>query len=199
MGEKIRLPEVKYDTGYDVNRALHERRSVREYKNEALALKELAHLLWAAQGVTSLGGFRTAPSAGALYPLETYAVVGDVVTLEPGIYRYDPQSQTLTQTAEGDKRRELAAACLGQTWMAPAPVMIAFSAVYERTTERYGERGTRYVHMEVGHAGQNVAIEAVALGLGSVIVAAFDDEKVKEVLDLPEEEHPLYLIPVGHK
>lgn len=195
----IRLPAPVYESKTDLNKALQERRSVREYRNEPLLLAHISQLLWAAQGVTSLGGYRAAPSAGALYPLEVYVVAGNVTGLPAGIYKYSPPQHTLSKTADGDKRAALARAALGQDWAAGAPAIIAISAVYERTTGKYGERGTRYVHMEVGHVGENIALEAVSLGLGTCMVAAFSDGDVKRVLGLPAEEHPLYLIPVGKK
>ena len=195
----IKLPGPSYEAKFDLNKALQERRSVREYRDERLTLAQVAQLLWAAQGVTSLGGFRTAPSGGALYPLELYLVVGNVDGLAAGLYKYNPLQHTLTLTAEGDRRTELAAASLGQSWMSGAPAMVAIAAVYERTASRYGERGSRYIHMEVGHAAQNIALEAVAMGLGAVDVAAFSDLDVKKVLSLPAGEQPLCIVPVGRK
>ena len=195
----INLPVPEYDAKYDLNKAMQHRRSVREFKEDPLTLVEVGQLLWAAQGVTTLGGFRTAPSAGALYPIESYLVVGQVQDLNPGIYRYDFRKHILTHMVDGDRRNELAAAALDQTWMAVAPAILAFAAVYERTTERYGERGVRYIHMEIGHAAENVSLEAVALNLGTVVVAAFSDMDVKKALGLPAAEHPLCLMPVGRK
>jgi len=199
MSNRIQLPSPAYKSECDVNRALHGRRASREYTEGGISLAEVAQLLWSAQGVTTLGGFRTAPSAGGLYPLETYVVVGVVDDLAPGVYRYVANNHTLKPTVSGDKREALAAACLGQNWLASAPVILVFSAVYERTTSKYGDRGKRYVHMEVGHAGQNVSLSAVAMGLGAVVVAAFDDDEVKGVLELPAEENPLYVMPIGRK
>ena len=195
----IKLPSPSYEAKYDLNRALQERRSVREYRDVPLSLAQVAQLLWAAQGVTSLGGFRTAPSGGALYPLEIYLVAGNVDGLAVGLYKYDPLHHTLALTAEGDRRSELAAASLGQTWMGSAPALVAIAAVYERTASRYGERGSRYIHMEVGHVAQNIALEAVAMGLGAVDVAAFSDLEVKKVLSLSSGEQPLCIVPVGKK
>lgn len=195
----INLPVPEYDAKYDLNKAMQHRRSVREFKEDPLTLVEVGQLLWAAQGVTTLGGFRTAPSAGALYPIESYLVVGQVQDLNPGIYRYDFRKHILTHMVDGDRRNELAVAALDQTWMAVAPAMLALAAVYERTTERYGERGVRYIHMEIGHAAENVSLEAVALNLGTVVVAAFSDMDVKKALGLPAAEHPLCLMPVGRK
>ena len=195
----IKLPGPSYDANFDLNKAMQERRSVREFRDEPLTLAQVAQLLWAAQGVTSLGGFRTAPSGGALYPLEIYLVAGRVEGLAAGLYKYNPGRHTLTQTAEGDRRIDLAAASLGQTWMSTAPALLAVAAVYERTASRYGERGSRYIHMEVGHVAQNVALEAVAMGLGAVDVAAFSDLEVKKILGLPSGEEPLCIVPVGRK
>lgn len=195
----VKLPPPDYTVNCDLNRALQERRSVREYADQALTPKELAELLWAAQGITSLGGYRTAPSAGALYPLEVWVAIGHVKGMEPGLYRYDPREHVLKKTKSGDLREALAEASLGQMWMAPAPAMIILTGVPSRTKSRYGDRGMRYVYMEVGHAGQNISLAAVALNLGTVVVAAFEDAAVAKVLDLPAGEVPLYIMPVGHR
>jgi SagB-type dehydrogenase family enzyme len=195
----IKLPSPAYESHFDLNKALQDRRSIRDYSDEPLSLAEVSQLLWASQGVTSLGGFRTSPSAGALYPLEVYVVAGKVEGLEPGIYKYDPHKHQLEKKADGDRRAPLAEASLGQQWMARAPAMIAFAAVYDRTTERYGERGSRYVFMEAGHASENLWLEAVAMKLGTVAVAAFSDADVKKHIGLPKDEQPLYLMPVGRK
>lgn len=194
---EIRLPEPERTGRTPVEAALAARRSVREYAREFLTLGEAAQLLWAAQGITSERGFRTAPSAGARYPLELYTVTGHVEGLTPGIYRYIPHRHALVRTAAGDRRAELSEAALGQSWVRSAPAVFAFSAVYERMTARYRERGIRYVHIEIGHAAQDLCLQAAALGLGTVPVGAFRDDAVKRVLGLPEDEEPLYLIPVG--
>ncbi|RLC70773.1 MAG: nitroreductase [Chloroflexi bacterium] len=194
---EVRLPSPELKGKVSVEEALLKRRSVRDYRDEPLTLEEVSQLLWAAQGITDPRGFRAAPSAGATYPLETYLVVGRVEGLAPGLYHYDPAKHRLVKLNDQDLRVELAAAALGQEWVKEAAVDIVFAAVYERTTQRYGNRGIRYVHMEVGHVGQNVYLEAVALGLGTVVIGAFYDDQVKKVLDLPEDEHPLYIMPVG--
>jgi SagB-type dehydrogenase family enzyme len=175
------------------------RRSVREYASLSLSLEDISQLLWAAQGITSDWGGRTAPSAGALYPLEVYLVVGDVENLEAGVYKYQPQEHALIRAGDSDVRSDLASAALGQSCVARGAVDIVIAAVYERTTGKYGDRGIRYVHMEAGHAAQNIYLEAVALDLGTVTVGAFRDEEVKEVLDMPEGEVPLYIMPVARK
>lgn len=117
--------------------------------------------------------------------------------MSPGIYRYLVARHALELEVEGDVRAALARAALDQDFIAEAPASIVMSAVYERTTRRYGRRGYRYVHMDVGHAGENVHLQAVALGFGTVVVGAFDDEEVKRALRLPEEQHPLYIMPIG--
>jgi len=196
--ENIRLPAPKHDGTISLEQALLKRRSVREYRDEPLTLSEVAQLLWAAQGITHRSrGFRTAPSAGALYPLEVYVVLGNVKGVEPGAYKYRPQQHVLQRVRKGDVRAELSAAALEQTWIGQAPIVIVFSAVYQRTTKKYGDRGIRYVHMEVGHAAQNVCLQAVSLNLGAGVVGAFRDRQVNKILNAPENEQPLYLVPVG--
>lgn len=126
-------------------------------------------------------------------------VVGDVLDLSPGIYKYEPDTHQLVRIIEGERRAELAKAALGQDCVAEGAALVVFTAVYERTTTKYGERGLRYVHIEVGHAAQNLCLQATAMGLGTVTVGAFYDELVAELLGLPENEDPLYIIPVGRK
>lgn len=168
--EIIKLPEPFQDSKTSVEKALSERRSVREYKNEPLELAEISQLLWAAQGITDRRGFRTAPSAGALYPLELYIVAGNVNHLPNGIYKYNPNGHELSRVAEGDKRTELCDAALGQLSVSDAAAIIVFSAVYDRITGKYGNRGIRYTYTEVGHAAQNICLEAVSLNLGTVTI-----------------------------
>lgn len=179
--------------------ALQRRRSVREYSDQALTLAEVAQLLWAAQGAAGGDRLRTAPSAGALYPLELYVVAGNVDHLPAGVYRYLPHEHRLLRIVEGDQRSPLATAALGQSWVRSGAAVLVFTAVYERTTGKYGPRGIQYVHMEVGHAAQNVCLQAVALDLGSVVVGAFRDRQVQQVLQLPEREQPLYIMPLGRR
>lgn len=195
MPPTISLPAPRQVGPVSVEEALAGRRSVRHYQREPLAMSELAQLLWAAQGITAGWGGRTAPSAGATYPLEVFAVVGAVDGLSPGLYQYQPEGHSLLRRKTGDLRAELARAALGQAWVREAPVVLVLAARYERTTQRYGERGIRYVHIEVGHAGQNLYLQAETLGLGTVAVGAFSDEEVKRLLGI--EEDPLYLMPVG--
>ena len=196
-GRVVVLPEPRREGAVAVESALARRRSVREYRDAPLALAGLSQVLWAAQGVTDPEGHRTAPSAGALYPLEVYVVAGTVTGLASGVYRYDPRRHRLVLRGAGDRREALAKAALEQDWVAEASVVLVLGAVVERTARRYGRRGPRYVHMEVGHAAQNVYLQAVALDLGTCMVGAFHDRRLHRVLDLPDEVEPLAVMPVG--
>jgi SagB-type dehydrogenase family enzyme len=197
-GQRIPLPAAASGGEMPVEEALEQRRSIREFSRDGLELEDVSQLLWAAQGVTGRRGYRAAPSAGALYPLEIYVVAGDVAGLSPGVYRYRPDKHDLVLVADGDRRKPLASAALDQGWVRRAPAVLVIAAVYERTMAKYGERGRRYVHMEVGHAAQNVYLQATARGLGTVMVGAFDDDEVRKVLGLPADHEPLGIMPVGH-
>jgi SagB-type dehydrogenase family enzyme len=193
----IDLPQPQLKGVVSLEETLQTRRSVRDYAPISLKLKDISQLLWSAQGVTSEWGGRTAPSAGALYPLEVYLVAGDVDGLESGIYRYIPSGHKITGVKEGDIRRALSVAADNQSWVADAPISIVITAIYEKTTGKYGDRGILYVHIEAGHAAQNVCLQTVALGLGAVPVGAFEDQKVKDVIGISNSETPLYIIPIG--
>lgn len=197
--EKIKLPEPKYGGVMSVEEALMKRRSVRVFKEGPVMLAALSQLLWAAQGMADQRGLRTAPSAGALYPLELYVVAGNVTGLPPGLYKYGRERHELLDVAKGDRRNDLCNAALGQSSIRRAALVLVLSGVYERTTSKYGERGIRYVHMEAGHAAQNVYLQAVSLGLGTVVVGAFQDEEVKRLLKMGDRESPLYIMPVGKR
>ncbi|MBN2035327.1 MAG: SagB/ThcOx family dehydrogenase [Chitinispirillaceae bacterium] len=172
--------------------ALNARRSIRSYDGQALTKQEIGQLLFAAQGVTDKQrGFRAAPSAGATYPLETYCMTPEA------LFTYSPEGHELRKLKQGDHRKALARAALGQSCVEQAPCSIIFTAIMERTTGRYGQRGVMYAHMEAGHAAQNIHLQAVALGLGSVPVGAFEDSSVMEVLGCGKNEVPLYIIAVG--
>ncbi len=195
--DTVKLPEPSLEGEMSVEEAIKNRRSRRKYRNEALTLKELSQLLWAAQGIT--GGteyYRAAPSAGATNPLEIYIVAGNVEGLADGVYHYNPKDNTLELKIEGDLRESLYNYALRQDCVRDAPIDLIFTAVYERTTSRYGDRGVMYVHMEVGHAAQNVYLQAESLNLGTVVVGAFNNNGIKELLNLSKEE-PLYIMPVG--
>lgn len=194
----LSLPRIEPVPGLSLEQLLARRRSIRAYTAQPLTLAQVAGLLWAAEGITAPPHMRTAPSAGALYPLQLFLVAGDVSGLAPGIYRHLPDQCAIDLLAEGDHRRDLAAAAPGQSWLAEAPLTLVFTARYARTTWKYHQRGIRYVHIEVGHAAQNALLMAVALNLGAAVVGAFNDERVAGVVGLNEESTPLYLLPVGH-
>lgn len=197
--EQIKLPKPELTGKQSVELLLQQRRSVRSYKKSALNLTEVGQLLWSAQGVSGAQGLRTAPSAGALYPLKLFVVVGDVNELSSGIYQYNPEEHSLLKTANGDLRKSLQKAALNQSCIVDAAIIFVFTANYQRTTWKYGDRGVRYVHMEVGHAGQNLFLQAEAMHLGTVVVGAFDDDEVREVLNLDSDLQPLSLMPVGRR
>lgn len=197
--ERIKLPEPKYIGVMSVEEALMKRRSVRVFKEGPVMLAELSQLMWAAQGMTDSRGLRTAPSAGALYPLELYVVAGNVTGLPPGIYKYGREWHELLSLAKGDRRNDLCNAALGQSSIRRAAFVLVLSGVYERTTAKYGERGIRYVHMEAGHAAQNVYLQVVPLQLGTVVIGAFQDGEVKKIFKMTDREMPLYIMPVGRR
>jgi SagB-type dehydrogenase family enzyme len=193
MSKEIRLSKPNEKGSISIEETLHQRRSVRDYKKSSLSLEEVSQLLWAGTGKNLHR--RTAPSAGATYPLEVYLVVGEVEGLEPGVYRYSIPKHSLEKTGEQDVRKPLCRAALEQRMIERAPVSLVIAADYHRTTGHYGQRGIRYVHIEVGHMGQNISLQAVALNMGTVMIGAFDDRQVKEILKI--EQEPLYIIPAG--
>ena len=199
------LPPPNTDGELSVESALENRRSQRDFRDKALSVDQLSQLLWAAYGITSprpdtpglRGGLRTAPSAGALYPLEVYAIVGNVDGIEPGAYKYISEEHKIVMAASGDVRDSLADAAFSQSMVSEAPAAIFYSAIFSRTTERYGERGRHFVYIELGHSAQNVYLQAEALKLGTCAIGTVT-ESVKEILNLPEDEDPLYLMPIGY-
>lgn len=194
---KVRLTAPRQNGGVALEQCISRRRSVRSFRDQALTERDLGQLLWAAQGLTSTDGNRAAPSAGALYPLELYAVCGNVSALAAGVYRYLAERHELLLVAPGHQREKLAVAAFGQEWIATAPAIVCFAAAFARTTIKYGDRGRRYVYMEAGHAAQNMMLTAVALGLATTMVGAFSDDEVEHLLHLAPDETPLCLIPIG--
>lgn len=195
----IQLPTPNLRGEKSIEEVIFERRSVRKFKAGSLTLEQLSQLLWAAQGITS-GTRRAIPSAGATFPLEVYVFVGEqtVENLSAAVYHYKPDSHSLSHELEGDFRGDLSTAASGQNVVAICQVSLVVCANYSRTTTRYGKRGERYVHMEAGHLGQNVALQAVALGLASVMVGSFFDDNVCNLLKINNDElRPLYIIPIG--
>ncbi len=196
--ENISLPAPETAGSMPLTEALLRRRSVRDFVRRPLSQSQLSQLLWSAQGVTGPYDYkRTPPSAGGLCPLEIYVVIGDVTGIVPGVYRYQPTSHTLLQTDPVDVRKALGKAALNQNWLADASAVFVLAAVYERTTVKYGNRGFRYVHMDVAFAAENLHLQAVADGLGTVVMGAFDDDEVQSVMNLKANERPLLILPVG--
>lgn len=193
---EIKLPSPVFSSRTSIEEALEKRRSIRVYKNEPLTLREVSQLLWAAQGITSKNGFRTAPSAGALYPLEIYLVVGTVETLSPGLYQYLPTKHSLQKLKNGDMRTLLSKASIDQASVKLAAADIVITALFSRTIKKYGDKGKRFVLLEVGHAAENIYLQSVSLNLGTVSIGAFDVNEVRNILNIKEEE-PLYIMPIG--
>lgn len=195
--ERIDLPEIEPEKPGSLSDLLYKRRSVRRFGSGQMELEEAARLVFAAQGITRRDRFRTVPSAGALYPLEIYLVAGEVRGLSPGVYHYRPKEHDLLRVRQGDRREEIARAAVGQMWIGQAQAVLVVSAVYERTTRKYGERGRRYVHVEAGCAAQSVSLQAANLGLGTTVVGAFHDGRIANILGAQKQIRPLLLLPVG--
>jgi SagB-type dehydrogenase family enzyme len=195
----IKLPEPVKDGSISVEQALLNRRSSRSFSNDPLTIQDVAQLLWAAQGVTNEMGFRTAPSAGAIYPLEIYVASGNVNKLSPGLYHYLSESHDLELVASGDHRITIYEAALSQAGVKDAQAVFIFCGVFPRTIEKYGRRGMQYVFMEAGHAAQNILLQAEAMGFAHLPIGAFNDDVLREIMKIDENTYPLYIIPVGHK
>lgn len=195
----IALPKADIKHGIPLNSALQSRRSHRRFSAKPLSLVNLSQLLWSAQGVTHLFGFRTAPSAGAIHPLEIYVVADNVEQLQAGIYHYQPRSHRLDLIIEGTHRKQLATAAGGQSSVAKAAATLVITGVIQRTEKKYGQRAKQYVHIETGSVAQNIYLQATSLNLGTVFVGSFNNEKVKHVIQLPRDHEPLGLMPIGHR
>lgn len=200
----LTAPHTKGDV--TVEEALSNRRSHRSFLKDAISVEDLSQILWAAYGITKpitdyplfRGGFRTAPSAGALYPLEIYVLIGNVKDIEPGVYKYIPQGHKIIRTITKDIKKELSIAAYNQDMIGIAPICLFYSAVFSRNTQKYGNRGReRYVCMDLGHSAQNVYLQVETLGLGTCAIGAFNDKEVSKLLQLPDEEEPLYFMPIG--
>jgi len=192
VSEIINLPLPNQDGEMPLEKAIAIRRSRRKFLPQPLTLEQISQLCWAAQGQEHGSRYRTTPSAGATYPLELF-----IVTID-GLFHYLPAGHTLKKNSDQDLRTELSTAAWGQGFVEAAPVTLVFAAEFSRTTNHYGKRGVRYVYMEAGHAAQNVHLQAESLGLGSVAIGAFDDNSVSEVLTLPENLEPVYMVSVGY-
>lgn len=198
--QPIPLPEPDRIGTISIEQTLNQRRSVREYSNEPLTINDISQLVWAAQGINdSRTGFRTAPSAGATFPIEIYMLVTNVEKIIDGVYRYDNKKHSLKKYIDGDLREELYRVSLRQQSILNAQVVMVITGIIARTEQRYGQRALRYVYMEAGHVAQNVYLQCVALNIGTVVIGAFQDNGVTDALQLPDGEHPLYIMPLGKK
>jgi SagB-type dehydrogenase family enzyme len=198
----MRLPDPQHEGDVSLERAIRGRRTIRSFDGKALSLSQVSQLLWSAQGITEPGGFkRAAPSAGALYPMDIYAVVGAgcVEGLDPGVYHYEPEDHSISPGKREDVRGDVAGASLRQTWIARAPLNLVITAEYSRITGKYGQRGIRYAMIETGHIGQNIFLQAHGMGLAAGIVGAFDDEKLIRVMGITNTHEPLLVMPVGYR
>jgi len=197
--QTIKLPHIQESGPVSVEKAIKDRRSVRSYKKESLTLQELSQLLWAAQGITDKSReLRAAPSAGALYPLELYVVVGNVEGLHPGVYKYAIGKHELTKICDGNKRNQLMGAALSQSCVGDAPASIVICGIYERISRKYGKkRAPQYVYIEVGAVAENLYLQGRALNIGTVFVGAFDDAQVQRIIEAQSDEKPLAILPVG--
>lgn len=178
------------------------RRTIRSFKPDLLTAQQFSQLLWAAQGITQDGGVkRAAPSAGALYPMDLYAIMGEggVENFQAGVYHYNPGPHTVSLTTKGDLRREIARDSLSQMWIASSPLILVITAAYDRITPKYGQRGIRYAMIEAGHIGQNIFLQAQALGLSAGIVGAFKDQAIIQTMHIPPSHEPLLIMSVGHE
>ena len=192
MGMIIALPKPNQNGPMAMEKAIAARRSRRDFSPQSLTPEQIGQLCWAAQGQDAATRYRTAPSAGATYPLELFVITGD------GLFRYLPAKHALEKLTDQNLRVTLASAAWGQNFIEEAPLTLVFTAEFARTTRRYGERGIRYVYMEASHAAQNVHLQAESLGLGSVAVGAFNDDSVSKVLSLPDHLEPIYMVAVGY-
>jgi len=198
----MQLPRPVTKGTVSLEQAVHQRRTVRSFSSRAIEVQQLSQLLWAAQGITGNDGFkRASPSAGALYPMNVYVVIGEggVTHLAAGVYRYEPMAHQLPLVTGGDLRNAVAEASLGQRWMAQAPLAFVITAVYDRARGKYGKRSVRYTMIEAGHIGQNIFLQAEAQGLKAGIVGAFNDREITRVTGIPPSHEPLLVMPAGYR
>jgi SagB-type dehydrogenase family enzyme len=195
---ELALPAPLRQSRLSLEEALAQRRSLRSFAATHLTLAEVGQLLWAAQGISDAQGRRTAPSAGASYPLTLYLVAGRIDGLRSGVHRYLPQGHKLVMVTGGDVRDAVATAALDQQWLRDAPALIVIAAQPARTAARYGARAEHYVAIEAGAAAQNILLQAVALGLGATLVGAFDAAALRHSVPVVAGEQLLVIVPVGH-
>ena len=200
--KKVKLPIPEKITSLSFNEAIRNRKSIRGFSNKPLSLEQLGYLLWYSTGIQRVEGgyaFRNAPSAGALYPIETYLFAKNIEGLELGLYHYNIKSHLLEALDIGDFSISLARACLGQEMLVSAQVVFIWSGIFARSKWKYKQRAYRYVYLDCGHIAQNLALSATALGLGSCQVGAFYDDEINNIIGLDgKEESAIYLSVVGH-
>jgi len=198
---KIKLEAPQDQGGMSLWEAIKRRRSIRSFRDESMKKSELSQLLWASQGITkkSMGyELRSTPSAGALYPVETYLIILGVEGIQPGVYHYDVKNHELEELRTGDFGSQIAKASLDQDFVAEAAVVFIWTAIFERSKWKYGERAYRYVYLDAGHIAQNLALAAISLGMGTCQVAALYDDEVNRIIDVDGvEESVLYMTVVG--
>lgn len=193
VGETLSLPAPRLAGALSLEEAILRRRACREFETRPVRIEALSQLLWAAQGITDpQNALRAAPSAGARYPLRLRLFCRE------GVFLYLPEGHCLRKLSGQELRGQLAQASYGQEYVAACGAVLLFSGLYERTTSRFGARGRLYVTIDLGHAAQNVLLQAVSLGLGAVVIGAFEEDLLGQLCELPPEETPLYLIPVGY-
>ncbi len=200
--ERVNLPKAKPMETDTIDKVLRNRRSVRNYTPESISLQELSYLLWASTGISKVQGghgYRTAPSAGALYPIETYIMVNNVKGVNRGIYHYNIQDHDLELVNAGDHRRAMSEAGLGQNMIGKCQVTFIWSAIFQRSIWKYRQRAYRYVYLDAGHIAGNLCLAAVGIGLDSCQIAAIFDDEANALLGLDgEEESVIYMSVVGH-
>jgi SagB-type dehydrogenase family enzyme len=197
------LPSPVLTGNISVEEAIQNRRSVRTFSNESITIGNLSQILWAAQGITdNQSSLRAAPSAGQVYPLEIYIIIGNngVSGLENGVYHYVPSNNTLEKLLNGDLKSDLSGIANGQPWVKQAPIDILITGNYLKMVDKYGDKdlSTRFVDLEAGHVGENIYLESESLGLVTVSLGSFNEKQLVQLLNIPNNETPLYIFPVGH-
>ncbi|MFP4458029.1 MAG: SagB/ThcOx family dehydrogenase [Candidatus Zixiibacteriota bacterium] len=191
------LPDPSFDGEVSLEKALKQRRSRRNFEDKSMTIHQAGQLLWAAYGISLQSRqFHTAPSAGATFPSELYLIARDIEGLEAAIYHYKPKNHSLELIKKGDYSRQLQEIALNQKTIIEAQCNIIIAADFDRTMDHYSERGRQYVYQESGHIGQNIYLQAEAIGLGTVAIGAFDENKIKELID--SEFTPIYIFPIGN-
>ncbi|MHC4507395.1 MAG: SagB/ThcOx family dehydrogenase [Planctomycetota bacterium] len=193
------LPSFEPSRAMNLDQALEQRKSIRDFRDKPISKGQLSYLLWASTGVQRIEDgytFRTAPSAGALYPIETYVIVNNVEALETGLYHYSVQAHQLESLAQRDLRRQITAAALGQGMCAAAPAVFIWSAVFERCKWKYGQRAYRYIYLDAGHIAENLALAAVSLDLGTCEIGALFDDHVNAILGIDGQDESVICMAV---